>query len=209
MAVSKAVSRQRVSNRAVRRDNARIVDPSNEAARRRARIRVRAWLNGPPPNPRSSSPSRKLRRKGKSPCVLVLRSHATVRKEKGAEEGRRGQTSRAVVRLNWPTFPLVSTMDFDDKLQKAIDRGHRRSDARTEAIACAALTEEEFKRLHSKFRLRLSERIEECLKRVPNHFPGFRYETMFGDRGWAQACFFATTCGWNAAREPAITAALK
>jgi hypothetical protein len=80
-------------------------------------------------------------------------------------------------------------MDFDQKLQKAIERGHRRSDARAEAQRRAAMTEEEFKRLHSQYRLRLSERIEECMKRLPNHFPGFRYETMFGDRGWGAACF--------------------
>jgi hypothetical protein len=79
-------------------------------------------------------------------------------------------------------------MDFDEQLQKAIQRGHRRSDARAEAAHRAALTEEEFKRLHSQYRLRLSERIEECIKRLPNHFPGFRYETMYGDRGWGAAC---------------------
>ena len=73
-------------------------------------------------------------------------------------------------------------MDFDEKLQKAIQRGQRRGDARAEALRHAAMTEEEFKRLHSQFRLRLSERIEECIKRLPNHFPGFRYETMLGER---------------------------
>jgi hypothetical protein len=80
-------------------------------------------------------------------------------------------------------------VDFDEKLQKAIERGQRRSDSRAEAARRAAMTEEEFKRLHSQFRLQLSERIEECIKRLPNHFPGFRYETMLGERGWGAACF--------------------
>jgi hypothetical protein len=80
-------------------------------------------------------------------------------------------------------------MDFDQQLQKAIQRGHRRHDAREEAQRRAALTEEEYKRLHGQLRLHLSERIEECMRRLPNHFPGFRYETMFGDRGWGAACF--------------------
>jgi hypothetical protein len=80
-------------------------------------------------------------------------------------------------------------MNFDERLQKAIERGHRRGDAKAEAQRRAALTEEEFKRLHSQFRLRLSERIEECVKRLTNHVPGFRYETMYGDRGWGAACF--------------------
>ena len=84
---------------------------------------------------------------------------------------------------------IFHTVDFDEKLQKAIQRGHRRGDARAEALRHAAMTEEEFKRLHSQFRLQLSERIEECIKRLPNHFPGFRYETMLGERGWGAACF--------------------
>ena len=49
------------------------------------------------------------------------------------------------------------------------------------------MTEEDFRRLHSQYRLALSEHIETCLKRLPNHFPGFQYETMFGDRGWGGA----------------------
>jgi hypothetical protein len=80
-------------------------------------------------------------------------------------------------------------MDFDEKLHNAIERGQRRSDARAEAQRRAALTEEECKRLHGQYRLQLSDRIEECMKRLPNHFPGFRYETMYGDRGWGAACF--------------------
>ena len=80
-------------------------------------------------------------------------------------------------------------MSFDEKLQMAIERAHRRGDARSDSQRKAAITEEEFKRLHSQYRLRLSERIEECVRRLPNHFPGFRYETMIGDRGWGAACF--------------------
>ena len=38
-------------------------------------------------------------------------------------------------------------------------------------------------------RLTLSEHIESCLSRLPNYFPGFQYETMYGDRGWGGACF--------------------
>ena len=91
--------------------------------------------------------------------------------------------------LNSSASRRIPTMDFDERLQKAIERGHRRADARSEAQRQAEMTEEEFKRLHSLFRLRLSERIEECMKRLPNHFPGFRYETMYGDRGWGRACF--------------------
>jgi hypothetical protein len=80
-------------------------------------------------------------------------------------------------------------MTFDDRLRQAIERGHKRSEAEARAAAAKALTEEEYRRLHSQVRLALSEHIESCLKRLPNFFPGFQYETMYGDRGWGGACF--------------------
>ena len=77
--------------------------------------------------------------------------------------------------------------DFQERLEKAIQRGHRTQDAREREKAEAALGEEEFKRLHSQYRLELSEHIEECVKQLPQHFPGFRFEPMLGDRGWGAA----------------------
>jgi hypothetical protein len=80
-------------------------------------------------------------------------------------------------------------MNFDDRLKQAIERGHNRGEAAAREAAAHAMTEEDFRRLHSKYRLALSEHIEACLKRLPNHFPGFQCETVFGDRGWGGACF--------------------
>ena len=80
-------------------------------------------------------------------------------------------------------------MSFDDRLRQAIVRGQRRSEAAAHEAAVRALTEEEYRRLHSQRRLTLSEHVESCLKRLPNFFPGFQYETMYGDRGWGGACF--------------------
>lgn|SRR5687768_834832 len=80
-------------------------------------------------------------------------------------------------------------MSFDDRLKHAIERGHQRSQSRAHEASQRALTEEEFKRLHSQHRLTLSEQIESCIKRLPNHFPGFQYQTIYGDRGWGAACF--------------------
>ena len=85
-------------------------------------------------------------------------------------------------------FPATA-MDFDQRLQQAIERGQRRSENRQAEHLRAKLTEEEFKRLYSQWRLKLSEYIEACMHKLPNHFPGFRYETMIGDRGWGAACF--------------------
>ena len=78
-------------------------------------------------------------------------------------------------------------MDFQDRLQKAIERGQRRGDERARAEVEKALSEDEFKRLHSQFRLQLSEHIEKCAGQLPKHFPGFRLETLYGDRGWGAA----------------------
>jgi hypothetical protein len=74
--------------------------------------------------------------------------------------------------------------DFQKRLEKAVQRGHRAHDARERERAEAAISEEELKRLHTQYRLQLSEHIEECLRQLPQHFPGFRYETLVGDRGW-------------------------
>ena len=79
-------------------------------------------------------------------------------------------------------------MSFEDRLHKAIERGKRRSDAKRSEAEARALTEEELKRLHSTYRLQLSEHIESCVRQLPNFFPGFRLETIFGERGWGAAC---------------------
>ena len=80
-------------------------------------------------------------------------------------------------------------MDFENRLKQAIDRGKKRHEKRTQEAAEAALSEEELKQLHSKYRLQLSEHIESCVKLLPNHFPGFRFETIYGERGWGAACY--------------------
>lgn len=77
--------------------------------------------------------------------------------------------------------------DFQQRLEKAIQRGHRTSDARERERAEQAIGEEELKRLHTQYRLELSEHIESCLRQLPQHFPGFRYESISGEKGWGSA----------------------
>jgi len=79
-------------------------------------------------------------------------------------------------------------MDFDKRLQNAIDRGKARADNLEREEREKQLNEEELKSLHSRYRLQLSDHIEECIGALPNHFPGFRYETIYGERGWGAAC---------------------
>jgi hypothetical protein len=78
-------------------------------------------------------------------------------------------------------------MDFDERLQRAIERGSRSAQAKRQAEAQQALSEEQLKRLHSQYRLQLSEYIERCLAKLPQHFPGFQYESVVSDRGWGAA----------------------
>lgn len=75
-------------------------------------------------------------------------------------------------------------MDFDQRLEQAIARGQRTHASKQEAAAERAMSEEERKRLHSQYRLDLSEHIERSLEQLPRHLPGFRYETLVGAAGW-------------------------
>lgn len=78
----------------------------------------------------------------------------------------------------------TAPMDFNDRLQKAIERGERTRDARGRAELERELTLEELKNLHSTYRLELSEHIEDCLKRLADHIPGFKFQSVVSEDGW-------------------------
>src|SRR5689334_5567531 len=90
-------------------------------------------------------------------------------------------SSRTIFHAALPRCSAASNntnMSFDDRLKQAIERGQRRSADSAREARAKQLTEEEFRRLHSQHRLALSDYIEDCVRRLPNHFPGFQYETM-------------------------------
>ncbi len=78
----------------------------------------------------------------------------------------------------------MSSMDFDNRLQRAIQRGARTRAEIGRAAAEKELTAEEQKSLHSRVRLELVEHIENCVKRLADHFPGFEYQPVMSDAGW-------------------------
>jgi hypothetical protein len=78
-------------------------------------------------------------------------------------------------------------VEFHNRLDKAIERGRRASSARVRAEARQAVTEQQLARLHSQYRLQLSERIENCLRQLADRFPGFGFETIVSERGWGAA----------------------
>jgi len=78
-------------------------------------------------------------------------------------------------------------MDFQQRLQKAIERGTRAGDEHARAERDRELNEKELQRLHTQYRLELGERIERCLTQVADQFPGFQLESIVGERGWGAA----------------------
>jgi hypothetical protein len=77
--------------------------------------------------------------------------------------------------------------DFEQRLNEAIRRGRQTGGARAEAEAKRKLDEKELRRLHTDYRLELSEYIETCLRKLVEHFPGFELSPVVGERGWGAA----------------------
>ena len=78
-------------------------------------------------------------------------------------------------------------MDFRERLQRATERGQQTRNAKAREEAARALSEEECRRLHSKYRLELTDHIETCLKQLADNFPGFRFAPVADDKGWGSA----------------------
>jgi hypothetical protein len=80
-------------------------------------------------------------------------------------------------------------MDFEDKLKKAILRGQNRGSSNRTSQQQKQLSLDELKNRHSEYRLSLSDYIEQGLKKLCEHFPGFEFETIYGERGWGGAIY--------------------
>jgi hypothetical protein len=78
-------------------------------------------------------------------------------------------------------------MDFEEKIKQAIERGHRRSEARADAERRQKLSESEVRNRHNQIRLRVSDHIEKAMRRIADHFPGFQTEILYGEKGWGAA----------------------
>lgn len=78
----------------------------------------------------------------------------------------------------------MNPMEFDQRLERAIRRGEHTREERGRAAAERELTVEELKNVHSGCRLELVERIEECLKKLADHFLGFRFQSLMSEEGW-------------------------
>lgn len=79
--------------------------------------------------------------------------------------------------------------DFQSRFESAVQRGQQRREHSENEAKRKELSEDELKRLHTSFRLSLSERIEAKIKNIIDAFPGFRQEALFGEVGWGTACY--------------------
>jgi hypothetical protein len=82
---------------------------------------------------------------------------------------------------------MVTLMSFRDRLQRASERGKQTRATQLNEEAARALSEEECRRLHSQYRLTLTENIETCMRELADNFPGFRLETVVDESGWGTA----------------------
>lgn len=78
-------------------------------------------------------------------------------------------------------------MNFEDQIKQALECGAKKHQLAQAEQRAAELSQDELRRRHSEYRLGLSEYIEHNLKQVPQVVPGFKYETVYGSRGWGGA----------------------
>lgn len=74
--------------------------------------------------------------------------------------------------------------DFEERLQKAIQRGNQTRSALGTAAQNDAATVEQLRTKHSQLRNELAEHIETCLRKLCDHFPGFEFQTVINEKGW-------------------------
>lgn len=75
-------------------------------------------------------------------------------------------------------------MDFQQRLQQAVQRGQKVSDDKDQARVVRALGEDELRKLHGDLRIQFSEHIEQCLRQLADYFPGFQFQSVVGEEGW-------------------------
>lgn len=73
---------------------------------------------------------------------------------------------------------------FEERLQRAIQRGEQVRAADDAAAAADGISLEEARSRHSQLRTDVTEHIERCLRKLCDHFPGFEYSTVLNEKGW-------------------------
>ena len=79
---------------------------------------------------------------------------------------------------------MNAVMEFEKRLERAIERGQQARHVQGRLAAERALSEDDLKSLHTSCRLELSDHIESLLRHLADRFPGFQFETIVGKEGW-------------------------
>lgn len=80
--------------------------------------------------------------------------------------------------------PEVADMNFEDRLQRAIERGERQKSSRGQEALQRQLSQAELRSLHAQHRIDLSDHIDTCLRKLADHLPGFKFQSVMGEEGW-------------------------
>ncbi len=75
-------------------------------------------------------------------------------------------------------------MEFQKRLERAINRGRQAADAEGAEAAAAAQSVEDLRNLHGKLRLDLSDHIEQVFRAITVQVAGFQFKTIVGTEGW-------------------------
>jgi|UniRef100_A0A7C4LLK2 hypothetical protein len=75
-------------------------------------------------------------------------------------------------------------MDFQERLQRAVQRGEQRRTQSARHQILEQLSEEESRALHAQARAELSDHIEHCLRHLADTFPGFEFQTVLSADGY-------------------------
>lgn len=74
--------------------------------------------------------------------------------------------------------------DFEDRLQRAIRRGQQFREAEGTNSGTDSATAEDLRMKHSELRNEMTEHIEQCLRKLADHFPGFEFSSVLNEKGW-------------------------
>lgn len=79
--------------------------------------------------------------------------------------------------------------EFSKRLESAIERGKQAANRKASAERKAEQTEERLRELHSQYRLTMCDRIEDTIKKLADHIPGFHFEAVYDEGGLGSACY--------------------
>lgn len=74
--------------------------------------------------------------------------------------------------------------DFEERLQRAIQRGQQFREAEGAESGSGTTSEEDLRMQHSGLRNELTEHIEQGLRKLCDHFPGFEFSSVLNEKGW-------------------------